>query len=224
MRAHQLTLSAALACAAGAPATTLAEDITMVQQATPRPTRLPIEGELPSLDGASEWLNSPPLTPADLRGKVVLVDFWTYTCINWLRTLPYVRAWAEKYKDQGLVVIGVHTPEFAFEHDIDNVRRAAKEHAGSSIRSPIDNDYAHLACLRQPLLAGALLRRRAGAYSVSSLRRGRLRRVGTGHPTVAGRGRQRRHRPWTWWRSMRVVPKRPPIGAACKSAGELRRL
>ena len=68
-----------------------------------------------SLENADEWLNSPPLTASALRGKVVLIDFWTYTCINWLRTLPYVRAWAEKYKDQGLVVIGVHAPEFAFE-------------------------------------------------------------------------------------------------------------
>ena len=77
---------------------------------TPAADRLPLEGDLPSLDGASEWLNSPPLTAAGLRGKVVLVDFWTYSCINWRRTLPYVRAWAKKYKDQGLVVIGVHAP------------------------------------------------------------------------------------------------------------------
>src|ERR1700737_575514 len=83
-----------------------------------------IEGELPSLGGATEWLNSPPLTAAGLRGKIVLIDFWTYTCINWLRSLPYVRAWAEKYKNQGLVVIGAHSPEFAFEKSIDNVRRA----------------------------------------------------------------------------------------------------
>jgi thiol-disulfide isomerase/thioredoxin len=84
------------------------------------------QSELASVERASEWLNSPPLTATALRGKVVLVDFWTYTCINWLRTLPYVRAWAEKYKDQGLVVIGVHTPEFAFEKDISNVRWATK--------------------------------------------------------------------------------------------------
>jgi thiol-disulfide isomerase/thioredoxin len=70
---------------------------------------------LPSLASATAWLNSPPLTAAGLRGRVVLIDFWTYTCINWLRTLPYVRAWAERYKDQGLVVIGVHAPEFAFD-------------------------------------------------------------------------------------------------------------
>src|ERR1700726_3980685 len=85
------------------------------------------EGTLPSRGGATQWLNSPPLTPAGLRGKVVLVDFWTYTCINWLRQLPYVRAWADKYADQGLVVIGVHTPEFSFEHDEQNVIRAVQD-------------------------------------------------------------------------------------------------
>jgi thiol-disulfide isomerase/thioredoxin len=83
---------------------------------------LPVEAHLPSFDGATGWLNTPPLTPAGLRGRVVLVDFWTYTCVNWLRTLPYVRAWAAKYAPQGLTVIGVHTPEFEFERDIDNVR------------------------------------------------------------------------------------------------------
>jgi len=100
-----------------------------------------MEGELSSLGRATQWLNSPPLTAAALRGKVVLVDFCTYTCINWLRTLPYVRAWAAKYKDQGLVVIGVHTPEFPFEKDIDNVRRAVKD---MKVDYPIaiDNDYA----------------------------------------------------------------------------------
>jgi thiol-disulfide isomerase/thioredoxin len=83
--------------------------------------------ELGSLERANEWLNSPPLNASALRGKVVLVDFWTYTCINWRRTLPYVRAWAEKYRDQGLVVIGVHAPEFSFEHGVKNVRWAANE-------------------------------------------------------------------------------------------------
>ena len=102
---------------------------------------LPFEGEMPSFDGATAWLNSPPLSAAGLRGKVVLVDFWTYTCINWLRTLPYVRAWAEKYRKNGLVVIGVHTPEFSFEHDLENVRRAARD---MRVEYPIaiDNDYA----------------------------------------------------------------------------------
>ena len=102
---------------------------------------LPVEGKLPSLAGATGWLNSQPLTAANLRGKVVLVDVWTYTCINWLRTLPYLRAWAGKYKDQGLVVIGVHSPEYGFERNLDNVRRAVKD---MRIDYPvaIDNDYA----------------------------------------------------------------------------------
>jgi thiol-disulfide isomerase/thioredoxin len=97
-------------------------------------------GELSSLDSAAEWLNSEPLTAGALHGKVVVIDFWTYTCINWLRSLPYVRAWAEKYKKQGLVVIGVHTPEFVFEKNIYNVRRAAKD---MRVDYPIviDNDY-----------------------------------------------------------------------------------
>jgi thiol-disulfide isomerase/thioredoxin len=90
-------------------------------------TRLPVEGAMPSLSGAIEWVNSPPLTAAQLRDKVVVIEFWTYTCINWRRTLPYVRAWADKYKDQGLIVIGVHTPEFEFERDMGNVRRATRE-------------------------------------------------------------------------------------------------
>jgi thiol-disulfide isomerase/thioredoxin len=93
----------------------------------PGVTPLPVEGRLGSFDRATGWLNSPPLNEVDLRGKVVLVDFWTYTCINWLRTLAYVRAWHEKYRDRGLVVVGVHTPEFWFEQDPDNVRRAAQE-------------------------------------------------------------------------------------------------
>jgi thiol-disulfide isomerase/thioredoxin len=102
---------------------------------------LPVEGHLPSLSGATGWLNSPPLTAEGLRGTVVLVDFWTYTCINWLRTLPYVRAWAEKYKDQGLVVVGVHTPEFPFERDPDNVRKAASDmRVGYPIA--LDSDYS----------------------------------------------------------------------------------
>jgi len=85
------------------------------------------QSELASLTRADEWINSPPLTAEALRGKVVLIDFWTYTCINWLRTAPYVRAWAEKYRDQGLVVIGVHAPEFGFEKNLNNVRRAVKD-------------------------------------------------------------------------------------------------
>jgi thiol-disulfide isomerase/thioredoxin len=103
--------------------------------------RLPDEGELPPFDDATGWLNSQPLTPAGLRGKVVLVNFWTYTCINWLRQLPYVRAWAEEYSSDGLVVIGVHTPEFSFEHNAGNVRQAIQD---MKITYPVatDNNYA----------------------------------------------------------------------------------
>jgi cytochrome c biogenesis protein CcdA/thiol-disulfide isomerase/thioredoxin len=106
----------------------------------PFQANLPVEGRAPSFSGAVEWLNSPPLTSEQLRGKVVLVDFWTYSCINCIRTVPFVRAWAEKYKDQGLVVIGVHAPEFAFEKKIDNVRKAVGDF---KIDYPvaIDNDY-----------------------------------------------------------------------------------
>jgi thiol-disulfide isomerase/thioredoxin len=96
---------------------------------------------MPSFDGATAWLNSEPLDPAGLRGKVVLVDFWTLTCINWLRTEPYVRAWSQAYRDDGLVVIGVHTPEFAFEHDVDLVRQATTER-GIDYPVAVDNDYA----------------------------------------------------------------------------------
>jgi thiol-disulfide isomerase/thioredoxin len=85
---------------------------------------LPIEGMMAPLSGATAWLNSPPLTTESLRGKVVVVDFWTYTCINWQRSQPYVRTWAARYKDQGLVVIGVHSPEFEFEKNVDNIRPA----------------------------------------------------------------------------------------------------
>jgi thiol-disulfide isomerase/thioredoxin len=141
VKASQLLLAAILACAMGAPTSTLAQDKRMVEQMTPGTVKLPIEGELPSLRGAMGWLNSQPLTPAGLRGKVVLIEFWTYTCINWLRQFPYVRAWAEKYKDHGLVVLGVHSPEFAFEKNVDNVRRAAKE---LRVDNPIAIDSDHV--------------------------------------------------------------------------------
>src|SRR5262252_1518710 len=125
------------------PSVVMSGNSTMMMKAKPtaKVEDLPIEGALPALSGAVEWLNSPPLTTDGLKGKIVLVDFWTYSCINCLRAIPYVRAWAEKYKDQGLVVIGVHTPEFAFEKNVDNVRKAV---ADLGIRYPvaIDNDYA----------------------------------------------------------------------------------
>jgi hypothetical protein len=101
---------------------------------------LPVEGMLPVFEGANGWLNSPPLTPSGLRGKVVVVQFWTYTCINWLRTQAYFRAWSQSYRHQGLVTVGVHTPEFRFEHDLDNVRWAVDTRR---IDYPvaIDNDF-----------------------------------------------------------------------------------
>jgi thiol-disulfide isomerase/thioredoxin len=141
MKANQLVLAAILASAIGAPSETLAADKSVARQRMPAAVQLPIEGELPSLGNATEWLNSEPLTAAGLRGKVVLIDFWTYTCINWLRSLPYVRAWAGKYKNQGLVVLGVHSPEFEFEKKVDNVRRAAKD---LKVDYPIaiDSDHA----------------------------------------------------------------------------------
>ena len=107
----------------------------------PNAARLPVLGELPSLAGATGWLNSTPLDPAGLRGRVVLVSFWIYTCINWRRQLPYLRAWAEKYAGHGLTVIGVHTPEFGFEHRADLVRWAV---ADMKVEYPvaIDSDYA----------------------------------------------------------------------------------
>ena len=101
---------------------------------------LPVEGVAPSLDGAVEWLNSKPLTTEELKGKVVVVDFWTYSCINCLRAIPYVRAWAEKYRDHGLVVIGVHAPEFAFERNVDNIKKAIAA-LGIGYPVAVDNEY-----------------------------------------------------------------------------------
>ena len=104
-------------------------------------TALPVEGKLPELDGVTAWINSQPLTVASLKGKVVLIDFWTYSCINCLRALPHVQAWATHYRKDGLVVIGVHTPEFAFEHDLDKVKAAVKR-LGIDYPVALDNDYA----------------------------------------------------------------------------------
>jgi thiol-disulfide isomerase/thioredoxin len=106
----------------------------------PGVTPLPVEGRLPGFGSAAGWLNSEPLSADDLRGKVVLADFWTYTCVNWLRTLAWLRAWHEKYRDHGLIVVGVHTPEFWFEHDPDNVSWAAQE-MGVAYPVALDPDY-----------------------------------------------------------------------------------
>ncbi len=141
MNPRLLLLAALLAGTNPAPSQISAEDTDMAQQTMPSLPPLPVQGELPSFAGATTWLNSPPLKAADLRGRVVLVEFGTYTCINWLRTLPYVRAWADKYRDQGLVVIQVHAPEFVFEKDLANVRRELKRE-GVNFPIAVDNDHA----------------------------------------------------------------------------------
>jgi thiol-disulfide isomerase/thioredoxin len=136
----------------------------------PRTAALPVEGHLPGFDAATGWLNSSPLTPAKLQGRVVLVNFWTYTCINLLRTLAFVRAWVAKYGDLGLVVIGVHTPEFPFERETENVRQAAR---AMQVDYPIASTASTgLDRLLQPVLAGGASRRRRGPDPVPPLRRG----------------------------------------------------
>jgi thiol-disulfide isomerase/thioredoxin len=152
MKTSKLLAAGVLAVAIGAPIAGFLVDTNVAQPITSSGGRLPFlhgsaadsitgPSELASLERANAWLNSPPLTAPALRGKVVVVDFWTYTCINWLRTLPYVRAWHEKYRDQGLVVVGVHAPEFSFEKNIDNVRRSVKD---MRIDYPVAVDSEHL--------------------------------------------------------------------------------
>src|ERR1700736_6742578 len=150
MKTNKLLVAAVLAIAIGAPIAGFigqmkGQSMTSPGVRVPFLHGIPIgqtadQSVLSSLDRADAWLNSPPLTAAALRGKVVLVDFWTYTCINWRRTLPYVRGWAEKYREQGLVVIGVAAPEFAFEKNVDNVRWAVED---MRIDYPVavDNDH-----------------------------------------------------------------------------------
>src|SRR5712671_6005380 len=152
MKTNKLLVAAVLATAIGAPIAGFVGAMNVTQPTASTGVRVPFlhgfptgqivsQSELASLERANEWLNSPRLTAQGLRGKVVLVDFWTFTCINWLRTLPYIRAWANTYSDKGLVVIGVHTPEFGVEHDLDNVRRAVRA-MGIEYPVAIDNDYA----------------------------------------------------------------------------------
>ena len=131
-------LGVSLVLATGS-ATFFAKDNAMSEQTMP--SGRGVESRTPSFRGATEWLNSPPLSGADLRGKVVVVSFWTFSCVNWLRTEPYIQAWADKYRDQGLVVIGVHTPEFSFEKSLENVRWATG-HYGISYPVALDSDYA----------------------------------------------------------------------------------
>jgi thiol-disulfide isomerase/thioredoxin len=157
------------------------------------PARLPVEGRLPSFDGATGWLNSPPLTAADLSGKIVLVNFWTYTCINWLRQLPYLRAWAGKYADHGLAVIGVHTPEFGFEHDLANVRRAAADMridypVAVAVAVAVDNDYAVWSAFDNHYWPALYFADAQGTHPPPPLRLRRIPAVGNGYTATAGRG------------------------------------
>ena len=163
---------------------------------------------MPSLDGATGWLNSEPLGPAELRGHVVLVNFWTLTCINWLRTEPYVRAWSQAYRDDGLIVIGVHTPEFSFEHEIDRVRQATKER-GIDYPVAVDNDYEVWSAFDNhywPALYFVDARRH---HPRPPLRRGPLRAVGARHPAAARRRARAR------LRSKGSAWRRRPTGTTC---------
>lgn len=143
MRIEKLIFAGLLATVAGAPSASNATDTSAVKPAEPgfSTGRIAVQPELASFARANAWINSPPLTASALHGKVILVDFWTYTCINWRRTLPYLRAWDEKYRSHGLVTIGIHAPEFPFEQDLGNVRQAVKN---MRIDYPIavDNDEA----------------------------------------------------------------------------------
>ena len=141
---------------------------------------------MPSLGGATGWLNSEPLGPAELRGHVVLVNFWTLTCINWLRQEPYVRAWSRAYRDDGLIVIGVHTPEFGFEHDIDLVRQAVEDR---DIDYPVaaDNDYAVWTAFANHYWPALYFVDSGGDHPRPALRRGALRGIGARHPAPARR-------------------------------------
>ena len=181
------------------------------------------QAELASLAHADEWLNSPPLTPAALRGKVVLVNFWTYTCINWRRQLPYVRAWAEKYKDQGLVVIGVHAPEFEFEKNIANVRWAVKD---MKIDYPVavDNNHVIWRAFRNQAWPALYFIDAQGRRPPSFLWRRFIRTVGNGHPGAAARGRSHRRQPRAGEGGCAAVFDAAADWAQSQISGKLRRV
>ena len=141
---------------------------------------------MPSLGGATGWLNSKPLAPAELRGHVVLVDFWTLTCINWLRTEPYIRAWSQAYQSDGLVVIGVHTPEFSFEHEIERVRQATKDR-GIDYPVAVDNDYGIWRAFDNHYWPALYFIDADGVIRGHHFGEGQYEQSGAGHPAAARR-------------------------------------
>ena len=147
-----------------------------------------------SFDGATSWLNSEPLTPEGLRGRVVLVDFWTYTCVNWLRTLPYRRAWAAKYAEAGLTVVGVHTPEFGFERDLDNVVPRTRA-LGVEYPVAVDSDYGVWRAFDNHFWPAIYLADARGAHPLPPFRRGRVRDDRDGRPAAVDRRRGEGRRP-----------------------------
>ena len=171
--------------------------------------RLSSEGNVPSLDGAIEWLNSEPLTAADLRGHVVAFDFWTFTCINWIRTAPYRRAWYEKYRDQGFILIGVHTPEFPFERDVDSIRAHIEE---MRIAYPVavDSDYGIWNAFANRYWPALYVADAEGAIRFHRYGEEGYDGVGASHP-----GAPRRARGPTLSPSRRKGSRRPPTGAPC---------
>ena len=177
---------------------------------------LPVEGHLASFDGATSWLNTEPLTPEGLRGRVVLVDFWTYTCVNWLRTFPYVRAWAAKYADAGLTVVGVHTPEFGFEREPRQRRRAVAQ-PRRRLPGRGRQRLRGLARLRQPLLAGGVHRGRRGPDPLPPLRRGRVRDDRDGHRSSSCSTPVRTGSTRTSSTSTHTGSRWPPTGGRCES-------
>ena len=171
---------------------------------------LPVEGELPDLGGATAWLNSAPLTPAGLRGKVVVVQFCTFSCINWLRTLPYVKAWAAKYRDDGLVVIGAHSPEFPFEHDLEKIR-SALDGMGVDYPIAVDNDFAVWRAFDNAYWPALyFVDAGDGSGTTTSARRTTSGRSGSSSSCSPKRAATTSTR--TWWRSSRTASTSPPTG------------
>ena len=151
----------------------------------------PIESTMSGFTGATGWLNSEPIALAALRDKVVLVHFGTFTCINWIRTLPYIRAWRDRYRQLGLVTVGVQTPEFGIEHDANRIARGLRD-LRVDFPVAIDNDFTNLDRVRQPVLARAVHRRRKRVHPAPPFRRRRLRAVRARHSAPAnGRGSNR---------------------------------